>query len=425
LNKNLLNISAAALALAAAPLWVGCQNSVSTPAQATLTGKAPAAPSAPLRSLKREFLGTEARGLYVSSWVAGTKRLREVADAVAASGLNTLVIDVKDCTGKVAYDSALPMVAEIKAHERRIRDLDGVLRYCRERKIHTIARIAVFQDPQLASARPELAVRASTGGVWKDRKGLSGVDPAAREVWKYNVDLAKEAAARGFDEVQFDYVRFPTDGKLTGLVYPSWKRDVPTHRVIKEFFQYLDQELRPVDVLVSADIFGLTVLAEDDLNIGQRIEDLAPHVDYLCPMIYPSHFPSGYLGYKNPAEQPYRVIYDSCMRGLERIKGQRAKLRPWIQDFDLGAQYDVAMVREQIQALRDAGAFGFCAWNARNVYTEEAYRAPLPEANPNPPLKASLLAAFERKRQARAAAAAKAAVPAPSAAAGGPARRPT
>jgi hypothetical protein len=352
---------------------------------------------------KRDFLDKEVRGLYVTSWIAGMKRFREIADGVAGSALNALVIDLKDCTGKVGYDSNVAFVAEIKAHERRIRDLEGVLQYCRDRKIHAIARIAVFQDPVLAAAKPELAIRGSAGTTWADRKGLSWVDPASRKVWKYNLDLAKEAAARGFDEVQFDYVRFPTDGRLQGLKYPVYKGDIPKHQVIKEFFQYIDQELKSTDVLVSADIFGLTTVAEDDLNIGQRIEDLAPYVDYLCPMVYPSHFPPGYLGFKNPAEQPYKVVYDSCMRGLDRIRGQRARLRPWIQDFDLGAKYDRHMILEQIQALRDAGVFGFCAWNARNVYTITDYRAPLPVANPNPPLRADLLEQLERRRQAKAA----------------------
>lgn len=396
--KKVVLCSAVAAALAGAGAFA-----VLSPRRAPVSSPARAAPAAVAKepapaAKKRDFLGTEARGLYVSSWVAGTKRFQEIVNGVAGSALNTLVIDFKDSSGKVGCDSAVPMVAEIGAKERRIRDLDGVLQTCRDRKIHTVARIAVFQDPVLARAKPELAIRAPDGSIWGDRKGLSWVDPASRVVWDYNVALAKEAAARGFDEVQFDYVRFPTDGRMTGLVYPVWKRDVPKHEVIRRFFEHLDRELRPVDVLVSADIFGLTVLAEDDLNIGQRIEDLAPYVDYLCPMVYPSHFPPGYLGFQNPAAQPYRVIYDSCVRGLERIKGQRAKLRPWIQDFDLGAVYDDRMVREQIQALRDAGAFGFCSWNARNVYSLAAYGTPLPEANPNPPYKASLLAELERKR---------------------------
>jgi hypothetical protein len=372
----------------------------------------PVTTSAPREPRKSELLKQEIRGLYVTSWVAGIKRFQEIADGVSRSGLNALVIDIKDCTGKVGYDSAVPFVAEIGAHERRIRDLGAVLKYCADKKIYTIARIAVFQDPVLAAAKPDLAVKVSGGGIWKDRKGQSWVDPAARTVWKYNADLAKEAAARGFDELQFDYVRFPTDGRLKGLAYPVYKSDIPKRQVIKEFFQYIDQELKPLDVPISADIFGLTTVAEDDLNIGQKIEDLAPYVDFLCPMVYPSHFPPGHLGFKNPADHPYKVIYDSCMRGLDRIKGQRAKLRPWIQDFNLGAHYDRPMIMEEIQALRDAGAFGFCAWNARNQYTIEDYKPPLPQANPNPPLRATLLADLERRRQAKAAAANAAPAPA-------------
>lgn len=365
-------------------------------------GRGAAGPDQPEVSRKSGLLHKEVRGLYVTSWIAGMKKFREIADGVTRSGLNALVIDIKDCTGKVGYDSAVPFVAEIKSHERRIRDLRAVLSYCRERDIYAVARIAVFQDPLLAAAKPELAVKVAGGGIWKDRKGQSWVDPASRKVWEYNLALAKEAATTGFDEVQFDYVRFPTDGRLKGLAYPVYKADVPKRQVIKEFFRYLDEELKPLDVVVSADIFGLTTVTEDDLNIGQKIEDLAPYVDYLCPMMYPSHYPAGYLGFGNPAEHPYKVVYDSCMRGLDKIKGQRAKLRPWIQDFDLGARYDRHMIFEQIQALRDAGAFGFCAWNARNVYTIEDYMPPLPEANPNPPLRDKLIAELEGKRQAKA-----------------------
>ncbi len=330
------------------------------------------------------------------------KRFREIADGMAGSELNTLVIDIKDCSGKVGYDSALPFVAEIKAHERRIRDLGAVLNYCRERKIHTIARISVFQDPVLAAAKPELALKSTGGATWKDRNGQAWVDPSSHKVWEYNLNLAKEAAYRGFDEVQFDYVRFPTDGSLEAMAYPVYKTEVPKHQVIKKFFIYLDQELKPMDILVSADIFGLTTVADGDLNIGQMIDDLAPYVDYLCPMVYPSHYPPGYMGFAKPAEHPYKVVYDSCVRGLDKLKGQRAKLRPWIQDFNLGAKYDRHMILEQIQALRDAGAFGFCVWNAGNVYTTEAYKPPLPQANPNPPFRAALVAELERLRQAKA-----------------------
>jgi hypothetical protein len=202
--------------------------------------------------------------------------------------------------------------------------------------------------------------------------------------------------------VQFDYVRFPTDGKLKTLSYPVYKGDVPKHEIIRSFFQYVDQQMKPVDVLTSADIFGLTTMADDDLNIGQRITDVADYVDYVCPMVYPSHYPRGHLGLKNPAEHPYRIVYDACMRGLKRLEGKRAKLRPWLQDFKLGAAYDKRMIIDQIQAARDAGVSGFSMWNARNVYTDAAYLEKLPAPNPTPPLKAQVTEDIARREAYRA-----------------------
>ncbi len=390
------------LTLLSASLQITRPSAHSTPVQGDAKQQTAVEPAQAHAPKKRDFLNTEVRGLYVTSWIAGMERFREIADSVAGSALNALVIDIKDCSGKVGYDTALPFVAEIKARERRIRNLEAVLAYCRDRSIHTIARIAVFEDPVLAEAKPELAVKSAGGGTWKDRSGQSWVDPSSRMVWKYNLDVAKEAAARGFDEIQFDYVRFPTDGRLEDLVYPIYKADVPKRQVIREFFQYLDAELKPIDVLVSADVFGLTTVVGDDLNMGQKIDEIAPYVDYLCPMVYPSHYSPGFMGFANPAEHPYKVVYDSCMNGLDKIKGQRARLRPWIQDFNLGATYDRHMVLEQIQALRDAGAFGFCAWNAGNVYAIEDYMPPLPKANPNPPMRAAVLTEMEQRRHAKA-----------------------
>lgn len=350
----------------------------------------------PVVSKRQRLLATEFRALYITSWTAGIGRFKTLIDMAARSSLNAVVIDIKDSTGRVGYDSKVPLVAQTGAYEKRVRDLDAALKYCRDRKIYTIARIAVFQDPNLAKARPDLAVGNKGGGAWKDRKGLAWVDPASKEVWDYNIAIAKEAAARGFDEVQFDYVRFPTDGKLKSLSYPVYKGNVPKHEVIRSFFQYVDQQMKQVDVLTSADIFGLTTMVDDDMNIGQRIQDVADYVDYVCPMIYPSHYPRGHLGLKNPAEHPYRIIYDASMRGLKRLEGKRAKMRPWLQDFKLGAAYDKRMILDQIQAARDAGVSGFAMWNARNVYTEAAYLEKLPEPNPNPPLKAQVLEDIRR-----------------------------
>ena len=358
--------------------------------------------AAPAPTKREQLLKTEFRAIYVTSWTAGISRFNTLLDMVTRSHLNAMVIDVKDSTGKVGYDSKVPLVAQTGAYEKRIRDLDAILRQCREKKVYTIARIAVFQDPNLAKARSDLAVSAGGNGVWKDRKGLAWVDPASKEVWDYNLAIAKEVAAKGFDEVQFDYVRFPTDGKLKTMSYPVYKRDVPKHEIIRRFFAYVDQQMKPVDVLTSADIFGLTTMVDDDMNIGQRIEDVADYVDFVCPMIYPSHYPKMHLGLKNPADHPYRIIYDASMRGMKRLEGKRARMRPWLQDFKLGAVYDRKMIIDQIQAARDAGVSGFSMWNARNVYTESAYLEKLPAPNPNPPLKTELLEDIRRREMAKA-----------------------
>jgi hypothetical protein len=398
-KKVIIPVSIVAMLLVACSCLVSCKNE-QKPVPAPVASPKPAVTPVPTK--REQLLKTEFRAIYITSWTAGIKRFNVLLDMLTRSYLNAMVIDIKDSTGRVGYDSKVPLVAQTGAHERRIRDLDGILKLCREKKVYTIARIAVFQDPNLAKARNDLAVGAGGKGVWKDRKGLAWVDPASKEVWDYNIAIAKEAAAMGFDEVQFDYVRFPTDGKLKTMSYPVYKRDVPKHEIIRRFFEYVDQQMKPVDVLTSADIFGLTTMVEDDMNIGQRIEDVADYVDFVCPMIYPSHYPKGHLGLNNPADHPYRIIYDASLRGMKRLEGKRAKLRPWLQDFKLGAVYDKKMILDQIQAARDAGVFGFAIWNARNVYTESAYLDKLPEPNPNPPLKAALLEEIRKREMAKA-----------------------
>lgn len=397
MKKVIAPVTIVVLALAACCGLVSCKDGQKAAAPVSATK-----PTVPAPTKREQLLKTEFRALYITSWTAGISRFQTLLDMITRSQLNAMVIDIKDSTGKVGYDSKVPLVAQTGAYEKRIRDLDGILKQCRDKKVYTIARIAVFQDPNLAKARPDLAVGAGGKAVWKDRKGLAWVDPASKEVWDYNLAIAKEAAVKGFDEVQFDYVRFPTDGKLKAMTYPVYKRDVPKHEVIRRFFQYVDQQMKPVDVLTSADIFGLTTMVEDDMNIGQRIEDVADYVDFVCPMIYPSHYPKGHLGLKKPAEHPYRIIYDASIRGMHRLEGKRAKMRPWLQDFKLGAAYDKKMIKDQIQAARDAGVSGFSMWNARNVYTESAYLEKLPEPNPNPPLKNELLEEIRKRDMAKA-----------------------
>jgi hypothetical protein len=262
-----------------------------------------------------------------------------------------------------------------------IEDLEGLLDDLHERGIYTVARMIVFQDTALAEAHPEWAVRKSTGGIWRDWQGKAWIDPGSQEAWEYIADTAREAYDLGFDEVNFDYIRFPSDGPVSQIVY-RYHRDGEKRKyeTMDDFFSWIDSNLNYLPIPLSIDIFGLTYLKQnqdDDMNIGQRITDTVDHFDFLCPMVYASHYTAGFFGFENPAEHPYDVVKESLLVGheimAEEAGGRPGQSRPWLQDFDMGADYGVKEVRDQIRAAREMGASGWLFWNARNVYTEEAF----------------------------------------------------
>jgi hypothetical protein len=334
------------------------------------------------------------QGVYLTSWSAGSPaRIRRVIELAQAGRINTVVIDIKDATGYVAYATTAPDAARYGARRMTIRDIDSLLGRLHREGLYVIARIVVFQDPRLALARPELAVHRHleappaesdgagaalrpTAVLWLDRKHLAWIDPASREAWSYNAALAKEALSRGFDEINFDYVRFPSDGDLKQMEFPVWDGATPKHEVIRQFFAYVRREMP--DAVLSADLFGLSTVNHDDLGIGQVIEDAYPFFDYVCPMVYPSHFAAGFLGFPNPAEQPYRVVNYSLGSAGKRLRNDRpvrGRLRPWLQDFNIGARYGKDRVEAQIKAVQDAlgdAYAGYLLWSPSNNYTEEA-----------------------------------------------------
>ena len=207
--------------------------------------------------------------------------------------------------------------------------------------------------------------------MWRDRKGLAWIDAAAREAWEYTVALAKESYAVGFDELNFDYVRFPSDGDMNDIAYP-WSGTRVKTEVLDSFFAYLASELKPTGAVISADFFGMTTTNRDDLNIGQVLEVGLAHFDFVAPMVYPSHYPTNFLGMPNPAAEPYRVIKYSLDRAFARASTTPEKIRPWLQDFDLGATYTADMVRAQMQATYDAGFTSWMLWDPSNRYTQDA-----------------------------------------------------
>ncbi|MCD6549982.1 putative glycoside hydrolase [bacterium] len=346
------------------------------------------------------------KAVYLTSWAAGRKDYIDYILSLAESTeINAVVIDIKDYSGYLAYKSQVAEVEKYKAQGLRIKDIDSLIKKFHQKGIYVIARIVVFQDPVLARARPDLAVHSKAkitalannqystststststsfrvATLWSDNKGLFWVDPASKEVWQYNVAIAKEAFSKGFDEVNFDYVRFPSDGDLKDMEFPFWDKSISKREVIRKFFQYLHKELE--GQIISVDLFGLSCTREDDLGIGQVIEDVFSYVDYVCPMVYPSHYETGFLGYQEPARHPYEVVNYSLKKALTRLKKhnpaeeRKTKIRPWLQDFDLGGvAYSTKEVKEQIKAVYQAlgsDFSGFMIWSPSNFYTKEAF----------------------------------------------------
>ncbi len=233
--------------------------------------------------------------------------------------------------------------------------------------------MAVFQDPRLARNKPNLAFKHRNGGIWKDRKGLSWTKPNKQEVWEYNIAIAKEAYQLGFDEINFDYVRFPSDGKLKNIVYDldNEKR----YEVMTRFWKYLSKEMAGIPI--SIDLFGMVLgkAGKDDLGIGQRLVDTLDHVDYVCPMVYPSHYPRGYINIQKPAKYPARIISHEIRMSRNFFMGKKATLRPWLQAFSLGGvKYGANEINSQIRIVEQSGiSSGWLLWNAGCKYPDYVF----------------------------------------------------
>ncbi len=331
------------------------------------------------RNIPPQKTPEDVRGLYMTSWIASRPDLRTriIQQIEDTPNLNSIIIDIKDDTGKISFKSEDPLLQEIGSTENRISDIDILLTELNEKGIYIIGRIAVFQDPFLIHVWPEEAVKKSSESedLWLDRKKIGWIDPGSKKTWDYVATLAEESYKRGFDEINFDYIRFPSDGNMREIYYPLSSGKVKSE-VMESFFQYIYERLEPQNIVTSADIFGMTAVNTDDLGIGQILEKTVPYFDYISPMVYPSHFPSGWAGISDPAGEPYAVIKKSMERAYERVVAMGEdpkKLRPWLQDFNLGAVYTSELVRAQIQALEDIGIYSWLMWSPRNVYTMSAF----------------------------------------------------
>jgi len=358
------------------------------------------------------------KAIYMSSWVGSTKDWRQkLVDFINTSEVNALVIDVKDYSGYVSFITGDPEIAKLGLEENRIKDMKAFIELLHSHNIYVIGRVTVFQDPVYSQKFPSQAVQTQSGKVWKDKHDLSYVDPSSKPFWNYIVRIARACESIGFDEINFDYIRFPTDGNMADMKFPlsgplmaqmkpkpillgkdsvtlqgrvtGNARGVSANlslkgQIMDKFYTHLHNELGSgkLGVPISADLFGLVTYNRDDLNIGQVLEVAAKSFDYIAPMVYPSHYPRGFKNYSNPADHPYEIIDYAMKTGAERLESMgysRNKLRPWIQDFNLGAKYDAAKVKAQMKAVYDNKLNSWMVWDPRNKYTRDAYAPAKPE----------------------------------------------
>ncbi|MDP2638701.1 MAG: putative glycoside hydrolase [Candidatus Azambacteria bacterium] len=325
------------------------------------------------------------KGIYSTAWTARAKGINNLIRIADETEINSIVIDAKD--NGVYIDGYL-------------KDLIKTLR---EKNIYTIARIVLFQDGSQINNHPDWYFKKPDGTLWQDNRSWYWLDPSNQETWDYNIDIAKLAIDVGFDEINFDYIRYPAFSKNDNVNFPASAEapagkppeTVVKSQVINEFAKYLTSELKNYDpeIKLSVDLFAYNMLRADDLGIGQNFRELYNYFDYISPMIYPSHYISGNFGFENTAEHPYEVVFKTIESGKNLLRDKIAsevgtttpafvdpvfekdlkKLRPWLQDFNIGAIYDGEMIRQEKQAVYDAGlTAGWLLWNPRNVYNESA-----------------------------------------------------
>jgi len=341
------------------------------------------------------------KAIYMTACVAGTPSFRQqLVDLIDDTELNSIVIDIKDFSGTISFDLKNVELLGEKGPGCRVRDMQEFISILHEKGIYVIGRITVFQDSFYVKSHPDLAVqKESDKSVWKDYKGISFVEVGAKEYWDYILTLSKEAHSTGFDEINFDYVRFPSDGPMKNIYFPFSEKIIvgnPTDGkaiALEKFFIYLKKEVDKYNkdqenpMLTSADLFGMVTTNTDDLNIGQVLERALPYFDYVAPMVYPSHYPPHFNNWNDPNTVPYELIHFVMSEGVRRADYlanatttpaeirkhvSSDQLRPWLQDFDYGGNYDIAEVKAQIKATYDSGLDSWMLWAASNRYTKGA-----------------------------------------------------
>jgi hypothetical protein len=335
-----------------------------------------ALPPSPFRSR----LPDEIRGVHVTMNLASLPGKLAQYIALRRDGLNTIELDVKDENGHVGFLDGAPALARADGAAGAYYDPRAVARQVHAAGLYLVGRVVSFEDPVTATAHPEMAIHSADGSLWHTSGGLAWLNPYSRRAWTYDADVAVAAAKAGFDEIQFDYVRFPSDGDLSLIRYPG-PHPQPFNATVAAFLRYAVSRLHPLGVRVSADVFGLS--ATRDLGIGQFPGQLAHVVDAIYPMTYPSHYVPGEYDLADPAAAPGKTVAYSLRDFRAQLAGTDTRLVPWLQDFSLGRTYAIADVQAQIQAARRYLTAGFMLWNGAGVYTASVLKPGRPPQLPD------------------------------------------
>lgn len=345
------------------------------------------------------------KGIFVTGAMAGTDNMENLIDLVDQTELNAMVIDIKNDEGRVTYDMEVSSVQEVGSCRRYIQDMETLVKKCKEKDIYLIARIVAFKDPYMEQAKPEWCVHNEDGSLFKDKDGMTWLDPHNEQVWEYLLDIAEGALEIGFDEIQFDYMRFSTDPAMENVDFVQTEQEGDRRKVITEFVKTASVKIHELGGAVSADVYGVVIDSEGDQKIvGQDYVELSRYLDYICPMVYPSHYGPYNYNIPIPDAEPYRLVLtamqasrkvlagvvDEGMAGIEKeeeyspeelavlepMTGINAQVRPWLQDFTATwvkghISYGAEEIRAQIQGVYDAGYEEWILWNASNRYTEE------------------------------------------------------
>lgn len=324
----------------------------------------------------------DSKGVYLSAQFYN-KKVKDVMKLIDETELNTVVVDIKSDYGTISYKMDCPLAKEAGALTVTIPNVDDFLKQLHDRGVYVIARVVTMKDPVISKTHPEMCMTLEDGTLYKDASGYTWMNPYREDVWDYLISICKCCAEAGFDEVNLDYIRFSTERKYKEVDFGPEAEGVSKTEAITRGVKRLCEEVKPMGIFVSCDLFGTVISSSIDAKVvGQSYFQLAQYLDYLCPMIYPSHYGNGCYNLDYPDCHPYELVYNALLDSRKVLymiddTGNKADVRPWLQDFTASwvthhLKYGKEEVRGQIQATYDAGYNGWLLWNAGGNYTKEA-----------------------------------------------------